>query len=213
MKPNLSVFRLLLVLALAVGYCAISECAEFSAIKVSLLSGMITTVTEQGPSRKKVTKEPPWTQKLKIYVKGGKRREEGGNRESITRPDKRVTWLLFPGKRTYVEYKIPAKMAAGMLDPKSLRKQIGSARPIGKAMVNGYLCEKYQSRGERGEAPNIVWYSSKLNEILRIQGKLAGDPYNMEITKIREGKQPDSLFEIPKGYKRVKSPDWNSLLR
>lgn len=139
----------------------------------------------------------------KLYVKGENMRQEmtigGKNQVLICRADKNVTWLLDPSQKCYSE--VPgAQNERTMHD--SLKK-MGKEKYLGKETLNGYSCKKYKYTMSGKNATTVIqWRSEKLNWPLKTEIKNGGKSMVIEYKNIKEVKPADSLFELPKGYKK-----------
>lgn len=72
----------------------------------------------------------------------------------------------------------------------------GSCTKIGSDTLNGRSTVKYEGVSRKGEKNNI-WVDTKLHCVIKMDGVTGG---SIELTHIKEGAQPASLFEIPAGY-------------
>lgn len=161
------------------------------------------------------------------YMKGNKFRDEykgsGGLHTTITRFDKRSICVLSDKNKTYTEeYNGFIRTGMGdqyVKDTAVLRKD-PTCKHLGTERISGNLCDKY-TQGDPGSAVTI-WISRKIpglcmktvyqTESIRT---ILADPVNsrmkdspdipvsLELRNVRLGRQPDSLFEVPKGYKSV----------
>ena len=146
----------------------------------------------------------------KVCVKGLKVRREvtQGPHKSITiaRMDKIVVWMLHPAQKTYMEMAGAHKEAAYM-DPKKAAQQLknlGDLKLVGKETVNGYPCDKYAfTFRDKSVGKQYQWYSPKLKTMLKVEQKSPKFSMYMEYKNIKERRVADSLFEIPKGYKKM----------
>jgi hypothetical protein len=149
--------------------------------------------------------------KGKIYLKGGNMRQEvagapaGKAGVTIFRADKRVTWLLQPAQRTYREI----RGSGGMHDPgweKEVEK-LAVKKSLGTDMMNGQLCDKYLFiYRDKSTGTMTLWVSKRLKFPVKTVAKSARGSMTMECKNIREGRLPDSLFEVPAGYKKMEMP-------
>lgn len=193
MKRTALVCSLVLTALFASGTLAMA--AEFSADMVTRDQGSVPLAS--GPSI--------------CYVKGVKMRQEWRSAGRtlyviIRRPDKGVSWLLAPEIRICQESPIPrSSKPAPVID--ELRRQIPSLRRAGSEMIKGYRCDKYEGAQTQGSVSTAitVWVSTKLNTVLRVESRTQGGIRMTEAGRISEKPQPDSLFEIPAGYKKLKT--------
>jgi len=176
-------------LMLAVGCACIA--ADFSA---DLYSGS-KTLTKMG----------------KIYVTGKMIRvdmtTQGKTRSTIVRLDKKVVWMIDPSLKQYME--MPIKDLA-MADPRNdaMLSKNATKKKLGTEKVSGYVCEKtaYVSKQTpRGMATR--WYSKKLDWPLKtVVSTPDRQSHSSEMRNIKVGKQPSTLFSVPKGYKKMTAP-------
>jgi len=146
----------------------------------------------------------------KIYVKGDKMRmdgtKEGEKTSTITRIDKKMIWILNHGDKMYME--MPAMvdtLQASKIDV-DLTK-IADKKKVGTEKVNGYKCNKYLiTYKDKSMGTMTQWISKKLDYPIKIVYHSSyGDMYT-EYKNIKEGRVKDSVFEIPKGYKKMTMP-------
>jgi hypothetical protein len=78
-------------------------------------------------------------------------------------------------------------------------KNWGSCTKIGSDTLNGRSTVKYEGVSNKGDKNNI-WVDTKLHCVIKMDGVTGG---GIELTHIKEGSQPASLFEIPAGYTKV----------
>lgn len=137
--------------------------------------------------------------KGKIYMQGTRMRMEldgEGDEKAVTisRPDKKVVWILMPEEKMYMEQ-------AYQEDPKmkewtpSMEEQ---SKLMGKETVSGMECKKYQVKGKE----TYYWISEKLNFPVKTQDPDA----TMVLKNIRMGNVQGGLFEVPKGYEKFSMP-------
>lgn len=148
--------------------------------------------------------------KGKLYVKGGKIRQEitvGRKQIVIVRPDKKLVWTLDPATKIYMV--VTQKIMRGFDDPafRAGVKKIGAPKRVVKETVNGYLCEKRRWVTKGTPATTLTeWVSRQLGIVLKSEMKAPWATTVIEYKNIKVGKVPDSLFEIPKGYKAMTPP-------
>ncbi|NLW47039.1 MAG: outer membrane lipoprotein carrier protein LolA [Firmicutes bacterium] len=138
----------------------------------------------------------------KVYIKGNEkiRQESTADGETsviILRLDKKVSWTLLPDNQ-YMEVKMP-------VDPNQPNPEFEyDTAELGNETVNGYPCKIVQYTYKKKKYGVLKqWVSEKLGYSVKIESKDAkGKITLIEYKNIKEGKQPDSLFEIPKGYEK-----------
>jgi outer membrane lipoprotein-sorting protein len=142
----------------------------------------------------------------KVYIKGNEkiRQETTADDETtvtILRLDKKVSWTLLPDNQ-YMEVKMS-------FDPNQPNSEYEyEMTELGEETVNGYPCKIVQYTYKNKKYGVLKqWVSEKLGYSVKIETKDAkGKTSTIEYKNIKEGKQPDSLFEIPKGYEKFELP-------
>jgi len=187
---RLSALVTLAVLATALAFVTLAAAAELSADIAGTVNGQAITG--------------------KFYVKGSNVREEVSMPSEkmimISRPDKKIAWMIYPTQKTYMEMtgKVPdAKALANQAVPKGM----GTRKLVGKEKVNGYLCDKYvvTSTG-KGAGTLTQWISPKLGVPVKMAQSGGNHPMMIEFKNIKEGGVANSLFAPPKGYKKTEMP-------
>jgi hypothetical protein len=143
----------------------------------------------------------PKTESGKLYMKGDKVRREvtqGTPTIAIYRPDRNLLWTLNPADKTYFEV-LGVSIVLTDADLAAL-KAAGSIKLVGDETINGYPCEKYASNSARNAYS--YWESKKLKVVIKMQSEGAYKTLT-EYKSIKEAPVPDSMFELPAGYKKV----------
>ena len=157
-----------------------------------------------------IQKQHGMEMKGKIYVKGDKMRmdtrKEGEKTSTINRIDKKIIWIVDHRDKMYME--MPAMvdtLQASKIDV-DLTK-IADKKKVGTEKVNGYKCNKYLiTYKDKSMGTMSQWISKKLDyPIKMVYHSSYGDMYT-EYKNIKEGRVKDSVFEIPKGYKKMAMP-------
>jgi len=137
----------------------------------------------------------------KIYVKGDKVRqetsEEGESQVMIIRPDKKVTWMLTPEEKTYME--MPYQSEDKTFEEWTAEKE-KKAKFLGEETASGLPCKKFEAI-EDGEK-TYFWISKQFAFPIKVEDA----EVTMEYKNIKEGPIPDSLFELPAGYEKMSMP-------
>jgi hypothetical protein len=172
---------LLMVLCLA----AYGFAMEFSADMVSTAHGLNTT--------------------SKVFAKDQKFRMEskGAPTYSIMRGDKQVMWLVMPDQKSYMEMKADTSK-----QPRTEEKVRGevSRKLIGTETIDGHPTQKYEiTYTEAGKTEKMYqWMATDIKFPVKMAA--ADGSWIMEYKNIKMGSQPDSLFEVPSGYKKMSMP-------
>ena len=150
--------------------------------------------------------------KGKVYSAPGKeRREMKAGAEtvvSIMRTDKKITWMLMPEQKMYMEMKQNA--AAPGKDDLSAYKIEQTV--VGKETMNGVETTKSKiiMTGQDGSKMGGFMWMSKDNIMVKMDAvaidKGSKNRFKSELTNIKIGKQDPALFEIPPGYQKMSMP-------
>lgn len=179
---------------------------------LALLTGLLLT----GPtlaagtqfSADMVQKAGGQTQTMRYYQGDQKVRTEmkapdGQQAISILDMQARKMFTLMPAEKMYMEIPLGADTAAWAADDKT-REEYYEVRKVGTEKVNGYLCDKYELIPKKqGLEKSTTWIAQKLGYPVKSVGK----NFTMELTNIKEGTQPASLFAVPKGYQKMPGMD------
>ncbi|HEX3864392.1 MAG TPA: hypothetical protein VHY35_22130 [Stellaceae bacterium] len=142
----------------------------------------------------------------KIWTMPGKERHEqtisGFRPVFLLRTDTPLGEIIVPQMKTIVEFPMPAELR--LLSSRELKKH-----PVGDETVNGIATTKYaiDETVPEGHAQGALWLSHD-----GIPMKLAGSftkpngkssTVRWELTHVKIGPQPASLFEAPRGYSKL----------
>lgn len=174
-----------------------------TAVIVLLASGLCFAVSFTADS---VTKFGPNQATSKLYVSSSNWRQDmtgqGRSQTVIGRGDKNVTYFINPVAREYMERKgairpWSASMTAKLYSSKMTRKVMG------QKTVNGIACERvvYSAKGQPGSITQYVAKDLDLPVLTEI--KAPHGVMTVEFKNIKRITPPASLFQLPKGYKKV----------
>lgn len=140
----------------------------------------------------------------KLYMNDKKMRMEmqGQDMYSITRQDKRLAWTVMPSQKTYMEtvFQEPRNVPE-----KKVRGEV-SRKLVGRETIDGHPAEKYEVvYTDVGKQLRMYqWMATDINfpvKMAAIDGS-----WTVEYKNIKIGPQPDSLFELPAGFKKMTLP-------
>lgn len=141
----------------------------------------------------------------RIYYKPGRVRDDMkiGGREmtTIRRFDLDKIWVIL-GQGIYME------MDAGKGGQQAPEYKLISREIVGPDTVNGMETTKYKSvyQTAEGKFGGFTWYTDDnivVKGLLIHQTKGEKQRLKFELMNIMRGDQPDSLFEVPKGYQKL----------
>ena len=122
---------------------------------------------------------------------------------SVFRPDKKATYVIYPGVQSYQEVAL-VKGEADAFE-KGLKLEKNS---LGKETVDGHPCVKYKAIISNAKGPvfeALTWNATDLKDFpLRIEMKEKVNTIRMSFSQVRFVKPEAKQFEIPAGYSRMK---------
>jgi len=164
-----------------------------------------------------VTAEDGKEFKYKMYQAPDKQRmdfEEGGKQSMIIRPDKKVSWVVMPQEKMYLEMSLEEGKAKG---PGARNRDISDCsvtqKPSGKEVVNGVDATRSQvdvSCPDGAKYAGTVWMSKegimvKMDATAK-DGSGTKGRIRMELKNLKVGKLAPGTFEVPSGYRLMKMP-------
>ncbi len=120
----------------------------------------------------------------------------------IVRKDRNLHWMINNNKKAYFERGIDEKEMesfSGLLKESDVKE-------LGTEKVEGYKCRKRQVTtnveimGFKNKSQTVQWISDDFPMPLRVRNE---DGSSTELKNIKEGRQPDNLFELPSDYTKV----------
>jgi hypothetical protein len=142
----------------------------------------------------------------KIWAMPGRERHEqaisGFRPIFLLRADNPLGEIVLPQLKTIVQFKLPAELR--VLDMPALKKH-----PVGHESVNGIATTKYaiDETVPEGHATGALWLSRDgipmrlAGSFTRQSGKVS--TVRWELSHVRIGPQPASLFEAPQGLSKL----------
>jgi hypothetical protein len=124
---------------------------------------------------------------------------------SVTRPDTRMIYIIYPNVQSYVNMPLMGADAA-------LANQKLTRSAVGHETINGHACVKNHSivKNDKGATllEAITWNAADLQNFpLRIETKDALNITIMQFQQVSFAKPDPKLFEPPAGFQRYNSPD------
>lgn len=118
--------------------------------------------------------------------------------------------MLYPEQHKYMEIKAdpknPMEHGSGMAtEIAALRSnpcaegKDTACKNLGTEQVNGRTCEHWQITDKNGKVIGNVW----LDRSLHIGIKSISERGTRQLTNVKEGEQPASLFKVPPGYQKI----------
>ncbi len=150
----------------------------------------------------------------KVYHARDKQRMEmsanGSGQVVITRLDKKVSWVLIPDQKMYMETSLGQASQKAPKDPRECAMKTTKA---GTETVNGHSTTRYNMEAtcpDSNRYRGSVWTTKdyimvKMDAIVE-GGSGAGRRVVTELKNLKIGKQDPALFEVPKGYSNVVIP-------
>ena len=122
---------------------------------------------------------------------------------SIFRPDKKVTYLIYPGVQSYQELVQPKAETEAAEKGLKLEKSA-----LGKDTLDGHPCVKNRVTVRSGKASvleAVVWNATDLKDFpIQIEMKEKDRTVRMHFTDVRFVKPDDKQFDVPSAYGLMK---------
>lgn len=145
-----------------------------------------------------------------VNVGKDKMRMDTGDNIVISRMDKKITWMLVPAQKIYMEQAIDPKnmtVTSEKVDGEVNRERLGAET------VNGIKTDKYKvTYSVNGmEDTMYQWIAPSLN--LPVKSEAGDGSWMIEYTNIKTGPQDASLFELPSGYNKMDAYNMGDLMK
>ncbi len=118
---------------------------------------------------------------------------------TITIPEKKMNFLLYPGLEGYVETPLPADA------DKPLEKFQMELTKVGEETIDGHACikSKFAITEEQGKKrEGVVWQAGGLKNFpLKIESEESGQTITMTFRDVKMTAPAATLFELPKHFK------------
>jgi len=120
---------------------------------------------------------------------------------SIIRPDKKVSYILYPGVQSYVVVPMPKEEAEVLASHLKINKTV-----LGKETMDGHPCLKHHitvTNGERTVLDAVTWNASDLKDFpVQIETKDKTNTSTLHFRQIQFARPEAKLFEIPERYRQ-----------
>jgi hypothetical protein len=120
---------------------------------------------------------------------------------SIIRPDKKASYILYPGVQSYSIVPMPKEESDVLVSHLKIRKT-----SLGNETIEGHPCEKHHvtiANGDRVVLDAVTWNATDLKNFpIRIETKDKGNSSTLHFSQIQFTRPEASLFEIPGRYKQ-----------
>ncbi|HEY6970178.1 MAG TPA: DUF4412 domain-containing protein [Candidatus Angelobacter sp.] len=131
----------------------------------------------------------------------------GGNVSMINDPSTKTMYMVMHDRKMYMEFHADqmapmmghAPKAPSSFDPSHPCGADATCKKAGTETVNGRVCDKWIMTDKNG-ATSTAWIDQKLLYPIKAQSS-SGETF--ELTNVKEGPQPASLFQPPAGYQKM----------
>ena len=118
---------------------------------------------------------------------------------SVIRPDKKATYLIYPGKKTFVS--LPLSAADAQIAGQKLEK-----KPLGNETIDGHACVKNVSTVKTAKGAVLLqattWNAADLKDFpVQIEIKEGGNISVLHFQNINLTKPNTVLFDVPAGFR------------
>ena len=175
-------------------------------ISIGLLGG--SQASAQEFSADMVNRVGKQTMTGKIYVSHDKVRMDMAESIMIIRSDKKITYMVMPSQKMYMEHPIDLSKA-----PKVAKALVGEIERVslGKENVNGYDTEKFKVTYKENKKEISVYQWIKDGQF-PIKVEAVDGSFSTEYKNLKVGSPSADLFEPPSGYTKMEMPNVKSLM-
>ncbi|MCX5853340.1 MAG: DUF4412 domain-containing protein [Deltaproteobacteria bacterium] len=143
----------------------------------------------------------------KVYMKAGKFRfdnEMAGGSSTIVRQDLKKVWIVMTTGKSYMEM-AEAKEQESNIPADKMKGEV-SRKVVGSETIDGHPTTKYEvtAKMEDKTMMSYQWFATDIN--FPVKTAAVDGSWSTEYRDIKIGGQPDSLFEVPAGYKKMEMP-------
>jgi len=142
----------------------------------------------------------------KIYYKADMYRMDMNSPQEmimITRMDKQVIWNIMPSQKMYME--MPFNLTNQPMVEEKIEGEIERKKLLSE-IVNGHPTDKFLITIKTNDTEHQVyqWWATDIN--FPVKNAAVDGSWVQEYKNITLGNQPNSLFEVPGGYKKLEMP-------
>jgi hypothetical protein len=162
--------------------------------------------TAQEYSATMVSKSAGQTITMQIYMKPDKFRTDAkiAGTSTIVRKDLNKAWMIMTAQKAYMEMPATADAQTQVVEHK-VKGEV-SRKKVGSESIDGHPATKYEVTAKADDKVMQIyqWWATDVNFPVRTAA--VDGSWSMEYRDIKIGSQPDSLFEVPAGYKKMSIP-------
>jgi hypothetical protein len=118
---------------------------------------------------------------------------------------RKTSYMIMPQQKMYMELSANNPMLGSTpnikpYDPANpcASEEGTTCKKVGAETINGRSCYKWDFKGPQGG--QTVWIDQKLHFPIR---NVASDGTTVDMTNVKEGSQPGSLFDVPAGFSKM----------
>lgn len=153
-----------------------------------------------------VSKSAGQTITMQIYMKQDKFRTDSkmAGTSTIVRRDLNKVWTIMTAQKAYME--MPGMADAQTQSVEDKVKGEVSRKKVGSETINGHPSTKYEvtTKADDKTLQIYQWWATDIS--FPVKTAAVDGSWSMEYKDIKIGNQPDSLFEIPSGFKKMTIP-------
>jgi uncharacterized lipoprotein YehR (DUF1307 family) len=153
-----------------------------------------------------VSKSAGQTITMQIYMKQDKFRTDSkmAGTSTIVRRDLNKVWTIMTAQKAYMEMQGMADAQTQSVEDK-VKGEV-SRKKVGSETINGHPSTKYEvtTKADDKTVQIYQWWATDIS--FPVKTAAVDGSWSMEYKDIKIGNQPDSLFEIPSGFKKMTIP-------
>jgi hypothetical protein len=144
---------------------------------------------------------------MQVYIKPDIYRTDvkKAGSSTIVRKDLNKAWMIMTAEKTYMEMPGMATDAPHQMAEEQVKGEV-SRKKVGSETVDGHPATKYEITAKADDKVMQIyqWWATDIN--FPVKTAAVDGSWSMEYRDIKIGDQPDSLFEVPSGYKKMSIP-------
>jgi len=143
---------------------------------------------------------------MKVYMKPGKYRSDNeiAGSTTIVRMDLNKVWTIMKPQKIFMEMQGVTDEQIKIAEEK-VKGEV-SRKVVGSEAIDGHPTTKYEVTAKVDDKllKTYQWWATDIN--FPVKTAAIDGSWTMEYRDINLGSQPDSLFEVPSGYKKMTLP-------
>ncbi|QWR78179.1 DUF4412 domain-containing protein [Candidatus Magnetomonas plexicatena] len=133
---------------------------------------------------------------------------------SISRMDKKVSWIIFHDKKIYMESPMQDAAQNPMTGGKARKPMVDekmdgemSRKEVGTETIDGHSCTKYLITSKSGKKQEEIYQWMAKDIMFPVKTAAVDGSWTQEYKNIKTGSPSADTFEVPSGYTKMQMPN------